>query len=239
MPRRHRRHRHPVHRVVSAFHYCRTKKHNWDPLCASDVMDSTEASLAEFARHWGNYGVRQMMMSYIPAETVMRYVDEVVGDGRPAALNGVPVEKIPSWVLLKFYLQHGYPYKSGGARTSAADDDPETTAFNDDRALSEWMGEIQSLICNNYSAIGVVEEYDTTLALFNGVGIIPGKNWTATYWKLGAANTNDAPKERSAALRYALASDEIKKYLRLDLLLYEHAVSVFRDMVWRNGIVPP
>lgn len=209
-------------------------------------MNSAEASLVEFAEHWGNYGVRQMMMSFIPAETVLRYVDEVVGDTRPATLNGVLVEQIPSWVLLKYYLQHGYPDKSGGGKqnrtkvlpqNSAAHDNPETGTFNDDLALSEWMGEIQSLVRNNYTAIGIVENFDTAMALFDDVGVIPGKNWRATYGKLGAANTNDASEdERAASLRYALASEDIKKYLRLDLLLYKHAVSVYHGMLQRHGI---
>lgn len=98
--------RHPVNRVVSAYYYCRQHKHSWDPLCASSVMSSTEASLVDFAEHWGNYGLRQFAMSLVPASDVLRYVDEIIGENQPATLDGAPVDDIPSWFLLKSYLRH-------------------------------------------------------------------------------------------------------------------------------------
>lgn len=223
--------RHPVNRLVSAFYWCRSPKHSWDPLCASSVMDSTKASLVDFARHWGNYGARQLAMAFIPAEDVLRYVDETVGDDRPALLDGVPVEDIPSWFLLKAYLRHSYPRGGGGGGGDGGRPDG-IGEFNDDAALASLLGPIQDLVRDNYTAIGVVEEFDASMALFDRAGVLPGKTWADTYGKLGAANRNEAHEtEGGAVLRRALVSDEVKRYLRLDILLYDHALAVFHGMV--------
>lgn len=47
----------PVHRLVSAFFYCKTFR--GDPLCATFVLDARTADLGTFAKHWGNFGMRQ------------------------------------------------------------------------------------------------------------------------------------------------------------------------------------
>lgn len=231
--------RHPVHRLVSAYYYCRSPRHNWDPLCASSMMDATRVGLVDFAEHWGNYAARQIAMSFVPADDVVRYVDEAVGESRPAMLNGVLVENIPSWFLLKLYLRHRYLQSGGGgggreeAGYHAAAD---VGAFNDDAALSGLMGSIQDLLRDNFTAIGVVEEFGTSMKLFDRAGVIPGKRWAATYRKLGAANKNEASEtEGGAALRHALVSKDIKKFLRLDILLYDHAVAVFQNMVRQHS----
>lgn len=235
--------RHPVHRLVSAYYYCRSPKHSWDPLCASSVMDATQADLVAFAEHWGNYAARQMAMAFVPADDVLRYVDEAAGEDRPAMLNGVLVEDIPSWFLLKLYLRHRH--QQGGGQSSGGGEKEEghrfavagadLDALNDDAALSELMDSIQDLLRDNFTAIGVVEDFGTSMKLFDAAGVIPGKTWAYTYRKLGAANRNEAREtEGGAALRHALVSKEIKKYLRLDLLLYDHAVGVFQNMVYQH-----
>ena len=233
--------RHPVHRLVSAYYYCRSPKHSWDPLCASSVVDATKISLVDFAEHWGNYAARQMAMSFVPAEDVVRYVDEAVGEGTwPAVLNGILVEDIPSWFLLKLYLRHRHDRSHGGGAGADAGRAgkaggyyaADLSAFNDDAALSGLMDSVQTLLRDNFTAIGVVEDFDTSMQLFDDAGVIPGIEWVATYGKLGAANKNEASEtEGGEVLRQALMSSEIKKFLQLDILLYDHAVAIFRGMV--------
>lgn len=48
----------PIERVVSAYFYCRRLKK--DQLCASRVLDASSTDLLTFAKHWGNYGLRQV-----------------------------------------------------------------------------------------------------------------------------------------------------------------------------------
>jgi len=50
----------PVQRVVSAYYFCKQKKQ--DPLCASFVLDAADTDLRTFARHWGNFGMRQVSL---------------------------------------------------------------------------------------------------------------------------------------------------------------------------------
>eukprot|EP00752_Nemacystus_decipiens_P003612 g3329.t1 len=232
--------RHPVHRLVSAYYYCRSPKHSWDPLCASSVVDATKVGLVAFAEHWGNYAARQMAMSFVPAEDVARYVDKAVGEGKwPAVLSGIPVEDIPSWYLLKLYLRHQYDRGGGGPGAAKGHYGADLHAFNDDAALSGLMVSIQTLLRDNFTAIGVVEDFDASMKLFDDAGVIPGIEWAATYGKVGAANRNEASEtEGGQVLRHALVSSEVKKFLRLDILLYDHAVAVFHKMMRQHSYSP-
>lgn len=47
----------PIQRVVSAYYFCKRKKE--DQLCASFVLYAGDTDLLTFAKHWGNYGMRQ------------------------------------------------------------------------------------------------------------------------------------------------------------------------------------
>merc|ERR1719387_1922018 len=53
--------REPIARLVSAYFYCRGFGHG-DQLCASDQLNAREATIEQFADHWGNYLFRQLLL---------------------------------------------------------------------------------------------------------------------------------------------------------------------------------
>lgn len=65
--------RHPVARVVSAYFHCRKEGTAWKEhsLCAASATDPEfRADLLNFARHWGNFGLRQFALAFILPEEV-------------------------------------------------------------------------------------------------------------------------------------------------------------------------
>lgn len=104
--------------------------------------------------------------------------------------------------------------------------------FLDDpnHAMHEMLQPVQDLLRNDYVAVGILEEFNTTLSLFNATFNIPGVDWLKQYYHHGKANMNmELKAAEQDALRGAWTNSEIKRYMRLDLLLYEHAARVFHQ----------
>ena len=65
--------RHPVARVISAYFHCRKDGVAWKEhsLCSSSAADPEfRADLLNFARHWGNFGLRQFALAFVLPEEV-------------------------------------------------------------------------------------------------------------------------------------------------------------------------
>ena len=192
--------RHPISRIVSAYYYC--KNHPQDPLCASNILKSDETDLVTFAKHWGNFGVRQFILSFLSADDVM---------------NSSPVKNSPGWYLLKKYMNGEYSQI------------PEIDLYN-------ILQPVQDLIREKY-VVGILEEFNTTLSLFDEVLDMPTIDWHKEYNKMGSANENHKfDEEKNKVLEEAYTNSELKKYIQLDIILYEHAVDVFHQQVKESGI---
>lgn len=83
-----------------------------------------------------------------------------------------------------------------------------------------------------YAAVGIAEELGATVKLFQKALAMPGLDWPRELAKRGKAdNTREAVDdgEYEATLRQAMANPQIGNFLRLDILLYEHAIEIFRQ----------
>lgn len=97
----------------------------------------------------------------------------------------------------------------------------------------------QALIRDGFAAVGILEEWNKTMALFNKAVVIPGMDWEHEFADEGKDNVNskkDHEQSKAQVLKDAWTDDELKKYIWLDLLLYEHAVDVFRQQVLSHGL---
>lgn len=82
-----------------------------------------------------------------------------------------------------------------------------------------------------------MEEWNTTLALFNKTLDMPGVDWHKQYDEEGKKNVFERNQQLKAeTLEKAWTDAELKKYMKLDLLLYEHAVDVFHEQVQSYGL---
>ncbi|CAM9612169.1 unnamed protein product, partial [Laminaria digitata] len=203
--------RHPMTRMISAYNYCRYKG---DQLCANNIVDAKGVDLTTFAKHWGNYAMRQFVLGLLSIDDVLEYSHT---DAVDATLphKGKKSRPTSGWYLVKLYLEYlNLPSKT--------EDIPES-------GLYAMLQPVQDLLRDHYSAIGILEDYNTTLSLFNTALDMPGVDWHEMFGNMGQARVGKVSKEeKEAMLAEALTNSEIKKYMQLDLLLYDHAVELFR-----------
>lgn len=128
--------------------------------------------------------------------------------------------QLPGWYLVKQHLM------SGG-------DDA-------DAALRDTLEPAKALLRDEYAAVGILEEFNTTLHLFDSSLAMPGLDWSGSFGRQGVVNKNNRfeSAETTAALEAAWQDDRIKHFLRLDMELYEHAVRVFHDQASKAGLYP-
>eukprot|EP00904_Undaria_pinnatifida_P012570 jgi/Undpi1/8443/HiC_scaffold_25.g10911.m1 len=191
--------RHPVERLVSAFFYCKNASH--DALCGTPALNAADTDLLTFAKHWGNFGVRQFALAYVQPEAVLT---------SPLAQTE---PNHPAWYLLKRYMDG--PRNPLGTKVT-------------DSAMRPLLEPIERLLSEKYTAVGILEQWDTTMELFNGVLEFPNFNWTEAFDSQGSQNINEGEAHRveEEAMNKALTDVKIKHHLWLDLILYEHAVAV-------------
>eukprot|EP00904_Undaria_pinnatifida_P005747 jgi/Undpi1/2301/HiC_scaffold_13.g05685.m1 len=105
-------------------------------------------------------------------------------------------------------------------------------------ALGGWsaLAYAQNLLLD-YEAVGIFEEWDVSMRLFNAKVHSPVHNWVSDH------SENQGPKsaKRDALLRWAHSSTGIRAAVAGDLLLYDLAVSIFHrqtsealGIVWNN-----
>ena len=81
--------RHPVARMISAYYFC--KYRSSDPLCGTPAVDARKVDIVTWAKHWGNYALRQFSIDLIPVDDVLDYINRIAYvDG---VLNGVNIKK--------------------------------------------------------------------------------------------------------------------------------------------------
>lgn len=206
--------RHPVPRLLSAYYYCKKSK---DSLCADVIMDANEVDLLTFAEHWGNFGLRQFAYAFVlPEDAITREYDQCMIEGQ---------NKCPGWYKLKLYLQ--------GLHSDAMDrNGGDIASALKDVAMYDLLKPTQELLSSKYAAVGILEEWHTTLLLFNVALEIPRYDWPKVFRSIGRKNHNGKfAKEEEKALVAAWTDPEIKKFIWLDLLLYEHAVAIHKKQV--------
>eukprot|EP00903_Cladosiphon_okamuranus_P009259 g8835.t1 len=240
--------RHPVARLVSAYFYCQLLE--GDVACASNIVRAKDVDLITFAAHWSNFAVRQFALSLVSADDVMAYARS------PQAMALLPesvesLDKVAGWYLLKMYLERPDTEANG---TASGHDQPNwaTTAITaratgqevveegekvPDAEMYGFLQPAQDLLSYRYAAVGILEEWNTTLALFDEALDMPGMDWQREFQQEGRQNVDESFQQLKAeTLEKALTDPELEKYLRLDLQLYEHAVAVFRQQARFHGL---
>ncbi|CAN0244294.1 unnamed protein product [Scytosiphon promiscuus] len=237
--------RHPVSRVVSAYFYCKHSAR--DQLCASHIVDAREVDLLTFAEHWGNYGARQFLLAFVlPEEVLASNVGSDIsacGDQREALGRRATC---PGWYRLKLYVERQSTCSGLGLQyekeESACEPGQESLT---ESWLLKFLQPIEDILATKYAAVGVLEEWETTLLLFNATLGIPGVDWPKMLaggtqknayhaQKLSDGTFYEDPKVEM--LRQAWIDPELKKLLWFDLLLYDHAVQIFHRQVEARGL---
>lgn len=95
----------------------------------------------------------------------------------------------------------------------------------------------QALLSDHYAVVGVLEEWNTTLSLFDAALGMTKMDWRHEFLQEGRQNVDVRfLKLKAETLEKAWTDEELKKYLRLDLLLYEYAVDLFHQQARSHGL---
>lgn len=131
----------------------------------------------------------------------------------------------PSRYLLRAHLDEQYEKHMHHTRSAP------------DAAMYQLLEPVQVLLENEYAAVGILERYNTTLHLFDAALQMPGVNWPLAFKKSGMVNQDKLFRmDIERATEKAMTDVKIKKYLQLDLLLYEHAVAVHIAQAEKHGL---
>ena len=219
--------RHPIPRMVSAYYYC--KQNYKDQLCASKFLSADHVDLETFAKHWGNFAMRQFALNLVSADDVVRFSKTDTFQERLPPVSNKKVGNVPGWYLLKMYLDDQSWTTSGVGEYTP----------NHDAALYEMLQPVQNLLRDKYTAVGILEEFNTTLSLFDAALEMPGVHWHNLFKSKGQVRVGADmyAQEKAETLAEAWTSSEIKKYMALDIMLYDHAVAVFGQQTRAYGIV--
>jgi len=207
--------RHPIPRLVSAFFYC--KKMPGDRCCGTKKMP-TEAhhDITSFAKHWGNFAVRQLALGFIPADDVVDYIQATKGPEFHCRQDS-------GWYWLKLYFEGNRTYP--------------TSIYHEEGAMYVMLQRIKELLSKRFTAIGILEEFNTTISLFETALVIPGLDWHMEFSDIGARNVDKMYKDQEKKLlAESWTNSELKSYINIDLELYQHAVDVFRQQTQFHGV---
>eukprot|EP00752_Nemacystus_decipiens_P016383 g14645.t1 len=245
--------RHPISRLVSAYFYCQDLEA--DVACASNIVRARDVDLLTFAKHWSNFAVRQFALSMVPADDVMAYVR--TPEARALLPESIEsVDDVAGWYLMKMYLERPEADVRGVASgqqpqwgTTAVksreteqteEGEEEEDANIPDAQMFDFLEPAQALLSNGYAAVGILEHWNTTLSLFDKALEMPEMDWQHDFQEEGRQNVDVRFEDLKAeTLEKAWTDPELKRYLHLDLLLYEHAVAVFHEQARSYGLQVP
>lgn len=95
----------------------------------------------------------------------------------------------------------------------------------------------EEIVSKKYAAVEILEKWDASLLLFNNALQLQDFDWPTAYDRQGKINRDDMfRKVEEEALLQAWTDSELKQYLWLDLLLYDHAVRWHDRQVARYGL---
>ena len=186
-------------------------------MCGSRVLRADEVDLVTFAKHWGNFGLRQFLYAGVSVKDV---IASEASDPQVVSTN-----HYPSWWRVKRYHENRAINSSSIAAAAAKSE--ESFISIEYTVLKDFLTPVKELLSDRYSAVGMIEDWSTTLRLFNSVLQMPGFDWEYAHHQIGNKNINHQfLEEAERALRFAREDPDVNEYIRLDLLLYEYAREV-------------
>lgn len=209
--------REPLARLVSSYTFCQAWP--YDQLCGSAHVVPARMSLLQWARHWGNYLFRQLLVPSLPAFTRLLADAGAPPVRRPwysfqkAALckRTRTCADLGKWTTLKRAL------RGLDAGTSA----------RSEAALQGLLAELPAM----FAAVGLLERWAESMELFAmATGFDEfrsnGRELNGTIQK--ATHGSERWAGRSARLRAeAAASSEIRALLAADLRIYARVQQLF------------
>lgn len=195
--------REPVSRLVSALYYC--KDQGGDPLCASQRLDATNATIEQWADHWGNFLFRELLLGG-PLQA------EVIPNGTSALKSQHPHD--PVWYSWKIALGEGQMLESEAGKRNM-------------RLVTKFLR--GDGVPPLYDAIGVTTQWTRSMQLFDRVAPLH-----ATWAELSGRHhtTHDSQhwkEDEERELQRARKNKHVLQAISADLKIYNEIVVPLLD----------
>lgn len=221
---------------MSAYFFC----HRFpdDQLCAGSVLNAESTDILTFAEHWGNYGVRQFLLAFVNSDKVVEA--DVPADANICQLDnatGKLASGCPGWYKLKLFVNLKHTCLGSSQPTTTTEE-----SLLNDGWMHAFLGPVEETLSKRYTAVGVLEHWDKTMLLFNSALEMPMFDWPSSFVESKRRNTyklhcDDVQRnDEAVALAKALSDPKLKQALWLDILLYDHAVSIFHRQMKQHGL---
>lgn len=210
--------RHPVSRLVSAYYFCKYKWPN-DQACGKGAIDLETTDIYAFAEFWSNYAMRQYIMAFFTPEQIMT----------SPAVQAVE-ESFPGWYKVGLFVNELFANETAEA-------DAGTTNVMYDKAMERFLEPAMEIL-NTYAAVALLEDFENGLRLFEESLGIPELTWLEDFKAQGMKNEGVEEKsaEHEETLKSAMTDPDIRKFLSLDILLYDHAVALYSKQLVEYGL---
>lgn len=209
--------RDPYERLISSYSYCRRAR--TDQICSA--LGANDVSIAEWAQHQGSFFFQQLLFDPVVCSK------NLLSNQTLFSLNGI---------------QHDIAGRS--KRTNPLGSAP--CWFRQKVAMHNTVNKIQSeallKYClehleNWFSVIGLVEEYDASLALLEGVYGLPFTKCASgtavnknDYLNLKLQSMAASAESTVSLLKRQLEQDpKVREALRFDIKLYQRAKQIFGE----------
>lgn len=214
----------PIPRLVSAYFWCKNRPD--DQLCATVVLDARTTDLSTFASHWSNFGLRQFAQAFVTQPDVL--LDELATGVCPTDDS----ENVcPGWFRIKQYFEKGGTEGHLPGWPAGAEPLPDV-------AMYRLLRPVEELLTSNYTAVGILERWDTSMRLFNKALELPRWKWDRVFANIGKLNSNSHYRfEAKSVLHQAWSDPDIRRVIWLDILLYDHALAIFNRQVEEYGVL--
>jgi len=91
-------------------------------------------------------------------------------------------------------------------------------------------------LLEKYSAIGIMEEFDDSMKLYDASLNMPGMEWDKSNTKVYNTVRSPVKSYQDELIELALTDPTIREYMWLDTILYDYAKSLFKESLVEYGI---
>ena len=207
--------RHPAPRLVSAYLYCKSIDH--DVICGKEGFDFQTGSFQEFAKFWSNFSMRQFVLAFVSTEQILSSPSVQELNTKMYGLHKIPA-----------YTQELFTNSTRGVVG-----DP-MTGIND-VGMMRFLTPAMELL-EKYSAIGIMEEFDDSMKLYDASLGMPGMEWDRGNTKVYNTVRRPVKSYQDELIELALTDPIIREYMWLDTILYDYAKSLFKESLVEYGI---
>jgi len=197
--------RHPAPRLVSAYLYCKSIDH--DVICGKEGFDFQTGSFQEFAKFWSNFSMRQFVLAFVSTEQILSSPSVQELNTKMYGLHKIPA-----------YTQELFTNSTRGVVG-----DP--MAGIHDVGMMRFLTPAMELL-EKYSAIGIMEEFDDSMKLYDASLGMPGMEWDRGNTKVYNTVRRPVKSYQDELIELALTDPIIREYMWLDTILYDYAKKI-------------